>query len=381
MVKLIVHLVHGTQFYAWRKPRIPWVEDEGDGEDGSVGAFRHGLRRRLAERGFADVDFDVVPWSGRNRHGARLEAAQELRRHVLDLTLANNGSRHVVVAHSHGGNACLLALKDAGELPQRLSGIVCFSTPFLVVREAKWALAATFAWMFLALIGVSQLVSARFERAIVAIPLDTLALALVIYLLRVVLWRYYDVTRWTQAPEQTAVPVLIVRCPGDEASSGLGFVAILARVLYTLEHLAAWPLRALQRHPLQLWLSVSLASIALAVAAGVLAPFGRWLAANARWIVALLLAPWLLGLPARVLVYGLAYGVDLLGLPLMHSISAETTPLGRWESHLVATSDSDEWRAAHSEPYRLRVVQNLAADWIADQLAEEPHPQPTFALD
>src|SRR5712691_6963998 len=153
MASLIVHLVHGTQFYVWRKPNIPWVKDESVDEDGSLGSFRRGLSRRLAERGHAAVEFDVVPWSGRNRHGARLEAARELRRHVMKA--GQEAAQHFVVAHSHGGNACLLALRDDADLSKRLSGIVCLSTPFLVVREAKWAWTATRAWG--ALVGVGLL--------------------------------------------------------------------------------------------------------------------------------------------------------------------------------------------------------------------------------
>jgi hypothetical protein len=368
MAKLLIHLVHGTQFYVLRKPDVPWVEDEderaSDTED--LCAFRRGVRKQLRDKGH-EVEFDAVLWSGRNRHGARLAAAAELQEHVL--RKEGDSVHHFVVAHSHGGNACLLALKNGrAALAEKISGIACLSTPFLIVREAAWAVNSTIAWLTLVVFAGCWLLYTRIDPAPVAFALWLILFSLSIGALMTVMRRYKDVTRWAQAPERCDVPFLIVRCPGDEASSGLGFVAILARVLYHLEHLAAWPLRMLKRHPVGLWLGTSVAALALAFAAVFDQPFQGWIGANWPWIVLVLLAPWLVGLPARLVIYGLAYGVDLFGLPLLHSISAEPTPLGRWESWLVPTSNSRNRRAAHSEAYELRSVQRIVADWIHEQV-------------
>lgn len=368
MAHVLVHLVHGTQFYLWRKPRIPWVEDTAQPMAApELDSFCRGLRQELVQRGHS-VTFDVVPWSGRNRHGAREAAAGALRENVLKP--AHEPVRRFVVAHSHGGNACLLALKDdGGAVAKRLSGIVCLSTPFLVVRKEKWALNATIAWMTLVFMGATWSIMAQFERAIVSIPVAALTMSVLMLPLLAGIGRYRDFSRWAQAPEHPTVPILIVRCIDDEASSGLGFVAVLARVLYQLEHLLAWPLRMLQRHPVRLWLGAGLLSLGIAFTAALSESAGAFLAANWKWLLAVLVGPWFLGLPARLIVYGLAYGLDLFGLPLQGRISAETTPLGRWESHLVAPGTSEERRAAHSEPYMLRSVQRLIADWIGERLA------------
>lgn len=143
MARLIVHLVHGTQFYLWRKPAIPWVEQEPAGVSaiGNEHLFRVGLRRRLEAKGH-QVSFRVIRWSGRNRHSARRAAADRIRQ---SLEHPEEGAHHFLVAHSHGGNACVMALTGGDrQWEAGLSGVACLATPFLVVREAGWAVTANF---------------------------------------------------------------------------------------------------------------------------------------------------------------------------------------------------------------------------------------------
>jgi hypothetical protein len=186
-----------------------------------------------------------------------------------------------------------------------------------------------------------------------------------------VLKRYKDLNRWQQAPSVCPVPMLIVRCPSDEASSGLGFVAIVARIVYHVEHLAAWPMRMLKRHPVKLWLLLTATMIAVATAMGLAQGVEEWFRSWWVWLVLLIVGPWWLGLPLRLLIYGLAYGIDMFGLPLVKTISAEVTPLGHYETWLVPTPDSEELRAAHSEIYELPSVQALLADWFDERIMTE----------
>lgn len=81
-------------------------------------------------------------WSGRNRHRARLEAGRGLRDHLVGLVSAYRepgaDPEHHVVAHSHGGNVALYALRERGDgNDDALAGIkvTTLATPFLTMRR------------------------------------------------------------------------------------------------------------------------------------------------------------------------------------------------------------------------------------------------------
>jgi Protein of unknown function (DUF2974) len=71
-------------------------------------------------------------WSGKNSHKARLAAGQDLAA-SLRRTFADHPSRrHYVIAHSHGGNVALYALKELSEDERHfISGVVTMGTPFI----------------------------------------------------------------------------------------------------------------------------------------------------------------------------------------------------------------------------------------------------------
>jgi len=397
MTHFVFHLVHGTQFYLLKKPRLRWLMC---GKPvvkwtKSDSPLCSNIRKSLEEKGHR-VDFREIEWSGRNRHSDRSEAARRICESVDD---SPTNARNILVAHSHGGNACMLALKQAeksalerlikvengaedvkscesgespsDDLPRRLAGIVCLSTPFLIIREAQWATKATIAWWVMLLLSVvfvaSLLVDSFLSRAAI-ISLSVMILSFPMYL---AVQRYKNWMEWSQSPMWCYGPVLIIRSPGDEASSGLGFVAILARALFLLEHKAAWPLRWLERHPVLIWLGASALMIAVAVASALLPDFGAWLDRHWKLLLLVLLGPLLIGLPLRIIVYGLAYGPDLLGLPMFLSISAETTPLGQWTTQLVEPPDSQERRSAHSEIYDLERVHDILVAWAEEATARK----------
>ena len=78
----------------------------------------------------------VVPyrWSGKNSHSARISAGRELAQFTNELCQSNAFRRVWCVAHSHGGNVALYALRDC-EFAAKLAGIAFFGTPFLHFRR------------------------------------------------------------------------------------------------------------------------------------------------------------------------------------------------------------------------------------------------------
>ena len=112
--RVVVTLVHGT--FA---RRARWILE------GSL------LRRGLGERLGPDCIFAPFRWTGGNSHGAREVAAERLRGHLRSLRERFPGSRHFVVAHSHGGNVASYAMQDE-EARRGVSGLVFLATPFIV---------------------------------------------------------------------------------------------------------------------------------------------------------------------------------------------------------------------------------------------------------
>ena len=73
-----------------------------------------------------------------------MKAAVKLRADLYQAIHDYPSSKHVIIAHSHGGNVALYALKDA-ELRSRVSGLVTLATPFLFVesRRLEWVIVLT----------------------------------------------------------------------------------------------------------------------------------------------------------------------------------------------------------------------------------------------
>ena len=109
----VITLVHGT----WAK-NAPWTHPESP------------LCKALNDQ-LGSAHIWTFLWSGRNSHNARVSAALDLRAHLHSLKLKFPRSRHYLIAHSHGGNVCLYALREKA-LRDGISGVVCLSTPFLV---------------------------------------------------------------------------------------------------------------------------------------------------------------------------------------------------------------------------------------------------------
>ena len=115
--RIVVTLIHGT----WAK-HAPWVECDSP------------LRATLAAASPNAIAFRApFRWSSRNSLGARQDAASALRRRILEESI-DADVRHFLIAHSHGGNIALYALRDP-EVGRRIAGVATLSTPFLIARR------------------------------------------------------------------------------------------------------------------------------------------------------------------------------------------------------------------------------------------------------
>lgn len=108
----VVTLVHGT----WARDAA-WVKADS----------------KLCQ-GLAQIDPPAIvrsfQWSGHNSHRARLQAAEALTRQ-LGVTFAEYPlAEHHLIAHSHGGNVALYALRDPS-ISDRITSVVCLATPFI----------------------------------------------------------------------------------------------------------------------------------------------------------------------------------------------------------------------------------------------------------
>jgi hypothetical protein len=120
---MVVCLVHGTipSLFGIRLfSQVPWI--------GETSWFR----KNLFPYGDDAIHYSPFYWSGKNSHKGRVEAGIHLAAHLAELGNRYPASQHIVVAHGHGGNVAVYALRrlqqSAAPLPVRL---ITLGTPFL----------------------------------------------------------------------------------------------------------------------------------------------------------------------------------------------------------------------------------------------------------
>jgi predicted alpha/beta hydrolase family esterase len=89
------------------------------------------LCRNLEEAFGTSLILRSFRWSGSNSFSCRSAAATGLSAYLQRGIEDNPFSKQVVIAHSHGGNVVLYALRDP-KIRERIDGVVCISTPFIV---------------------------------------------------------------------------------------------------------------------------------------------------------------------------------------------------------------------------------------------------------
>ena len=373
---IVVTLVHGTF------GRLPG-SDAAWARDGSH------FRGRLTEELGGDVLFLPFRWSGMNWPTARYRAASRLSDHFRDTAERYPGRSHYVVAHSHGGNVALYALRAADQVSAEglPDGVVCLSTPFIAAQPRPVSLFRFVATYSVMLVTVFAIVAALMGRLLVP---SMARLATSNSVLNALMWNEVwvefvlcAVLSWhaTNALERLArvrrkliavhgvpVPMRIYRSIGDEATAVLvtsalftsigalawraasaltvgvtgvfaglvlAFLAAPVGVLLLLERLFGGSrLRrrlaaaARSRRPWAILVTIG-TMLAFAVWGFLLAgtPFGAADRSYATVVAGLVLA-----VVACSTLSGLGYGITA---PFLE-ISAETTPLGSWQVHLFA---------------------------------------------
>lgn len=384
-VSVVVTLIHGTF------GRLPG-SDAAWTRDGSA------LRRRLEEGLGADVVFLPFRWSGMNWPSARYRAARRLCDHFRATAERHPERRHYVVAHSHGGNVALHALRRAarGSAPGGLpAGVVCLSTPFIAAQPRPVTLLRFVATYTVVLVTLFAVVAAAMGRLLIpvmaGIDTDNSVLDALMWnevwvefvLCAVLAWRATNglvrlahERRKLIAVESVPVPLRIYRSIGDEATAVLvtsalftwlgtlawraasaltifvtglfaalllGLLAVPIGVLLVLERLiGGGRLRgrlAAAARSRRVWAVVATAGTMLAFAV-----WGYFLAGTplgtADRSYAIVVAALVLAVVSCSTLSGLGYG---LTAPFLE-VSAETTPTGSWQVHLFAARswDGDE---------------------------------------
>lgn len=377
---IVVSLVHGTF------GRLPGGDADWT-RDGSV------LRRSLGAALGDDVVFIPFRWSGMNWPAARYRAARRLRDHFGDTARRYADRSHYVVAHSHGGNVCLYALRDAERAGTALPrGVVCLSTPFIAAQPRPITLfrfVATYAVLLVTFFAIVANLMGRVLPVLVpdVDPANTVLYALVLnevwlefLLCSVLAWyatnglvRLARRRRDEIAVDAVLVPVRIYRSIADEASAllatssffswlgalawslasaltiavagifaGLLFapVLLLAAAILTVERLVGT--RRLRSRMDRIARSRRFWTITVTI--GTMAAFALWgffLAGTRFGTAEMGYSMFVAALMAAVISFsalsGLGYG---LTAPFLE-VTAEASPVGSWTVHLFAARTWD----------------------------------------
>jgi len=121
-MEYLITLIHGTFAKA-----APWTKDSS--------IFCHDIKERLWPE---NVTFARHIWSGRNSHSTRIREsellAEKLRRQIIE----EPGKKKIIIAHSHGGNIALYALKKL-ETENTEFDLITLATPFLNSEKRDFA--------------------------------------------------------------------------------------------------------------------------------------------------------------------------------------------------------------------------------------------------
>jgi hypothetical protein len=132
----IVHLVHGTWPYGpfRRRPKRgakpAWFEK------------RSAVLRAFEKNANVPIEFRTFLWSGKNSHTERRLASSALHTHLQKALEERPDTRHVVIAHSHGGTVAASCLASQSILipgTPRIKALICLASPFTYLHEATTA--------------------------------------------------------------------------------------------------------------------------------------------------------------------------------------------------------------------------------------------------
>jgi hypothetical protein len=243
MSKFVLTFVHGTwgRGMIWPSGDAVWTTD--------ASTICKSLRDRLGP----DAVFRRFPWSGRNSHTARLNASKRLRDFLQEGLAASPDATHIVIAHSHGGNIALMALGDSN-LRERIAGVACLATPFIVAWDRNIGLGT---WVVVGVSGtglVFLLIKLLYRLNAIEewIPRiegwnnpfvagAALGIASLLFVVFFLLVRRMKEHASKLRRELTPRPLdkhqlLLLRSPGDEASASLAVFQFLSQLTVRLFH-------------------------------------------------------------------------------------------------------------------------------------------------
>jgi hypothetical protein len=365
-----------------------------------------------------DVHFEPFRWTGSNSHRARCLAAIQLRQHIKNCASKYLPQDHFIIAHSHGGNVALYALRDKS-MARYVSGVVCLSTPFIHCRVRDfgpaglspiYVLVIVF-FMWLAFTGVERLFPA-FNFYIITMGVACLTSACLFVAAKSFVeflekrFKQYIVgsNEFSSIKEPLgesfrfpALPsdsVLIVRAAGDEASAALAtshFLSLglsgLSRTFGRLAVAGIWIMainsRLLLKRRIKYSAVCCLAGfVLLAARAYARIDWSVDVLNISGWAFVLLsvafgigflfegiglLAIGTVGLPlligiAAITIASSPFGIDTALLAPLFEISAESTPPGRFTT--LELSDEQTKGLWHSTSYESEEAFREIASWI-----------------
>jgi hypothetical protein len=364
----------------------------------------------------------IVPfvWSGANTMRARDKGSQALSAHIRDFILRHPNARHYVIAHSHGGNLAMYALRE-DDLRRRVDGLVCLSTPFLHVRPreippvAKFALAGSALMLPLILREALADWCCPAGPALVDWLSVPLALAVGIGLMKVLPASAARASRRLALPRVDPTRCLLIRAAGDEASAALGALQLMnwltmvvwvkpAELLQAgYDRAARWS-ESLGRFNRPFGWTFGVSIVCVAVGAGTADSAPGWLASallNAGLVAGSLSLVFFIvrGAPGDFQLYGffflgmlfaplplllalvlLPFGPGLAPFATLLDVSAEPTPPGSWQVHQLPTHPPHEpTPLMHSASYQLPEAVGLIVAWIRERQNVEQHLTPEMA--
>jgi pimeloyl-ACP methyl ester carboxylesterase len=310
---IVVTLVHGT----WSSP-LKWPQSS---------RLRTALEKKLA-----GARVESFLWSGRNRNADRIEAEIRLTAQLDQQLAAFPDAKQFVVAHSHGAQVALYALRKPN-LAGRIAGVVAMGSPFLIARPRNTKVFRANFWRWFGLrLGTVVLITAIFGIILLNWPLNLFALLPVVGLLVIGSFPslsrrfkrecYRRLSRWIRVTQRDTAAAL--GFDGDETTPLLFITAF--------DDEAYWVLRiegGISQFVVWAYVAVSV-SVALAAVVGFV---GLPLALVAELIgfdgAALAALSGLSGIWLPIAAIGLLF-FELLFLPLMMILAANGLAFG-WD--------------------------------------------------
>ena len=382
-----VILVHGT-----------WARNAQWTQQGSA------VRECITDTLGSNVQFRKFMWSGRNRFGARSKAAMDLATLIEQTSKTFPTVPVLIISHSHGGQVALQAIS---RLPQtcQVNALIFLSTPFLVVESrelgeasgiAAWAVPAAFAYILgMIVIGGMSEIGHWFTMnhpAVIGVSWLIAAVALGIYMSHRAVASAKEINEAHTYAIPSHTKLLLMRAPGDEASTGINVISILTHMIErvylavqntlqeTLGLLSAFR-RFLGRNK-----GAAAAVCILSFFAGLKFPFSSVALTLSLWLIPCVVVTVAIeggfgfkivrfayavmsyaSLALPLALFSVLIGPELALSALFINVSAESAPLGQFEISILPTKHGTSW-LKHSRPYEAPAAMGCLKRWVSNNV-------------